>query len=78
MKSAQLAALTSPLLEVIGIGGIAFIVWYGGFSVIDGQMKPGEFFSFLAAMFMAYAPLKKTGQRQCVHSTGDCGGRPGF
>lgn len=59
MKSAQLAALTSPLLEVIGIGGIAFIVWYGGFSVIDGQMKPGEFFSFLAAMFMAYAPLKK-------------------
>ncbi len=59
IKSAQLAALASPLLEVIGIGGIAFIVWYGGFSVIDGQMKPGEFFSFLAAMFMAYAPLKK-------------------
>ncbi len=59
MKSAQLTALTSPLLEVIGIGGIAFIVWYGGFLVIDGQMKPGEFFSFLAAMFMAYAPVKK-------------------
>lgn len=59
IKSAQLAALASPLLEVIGIGGIAFIVWYGGFSVIEGQMKPGEFFSFLAAMFMAYAPLKK-------------------
>lgn len=59
MKSAQLAALSSPLLEVIGIGGIAFIIWYGGFSVIDGQMKPGEFFSFLAAMFMAYAPLRK-------------------
>lgn len=58
-KSAQLGALTSPLLELVGIGGIAFIVWYGGFSVIDGQMKPGEFFSFLAAMFIAYAPLKK-------------------
>lgn len=59
MKSAQLAALTSPLLEVIGIGGIAFIVWYGGFLVIDGHMQPGEFFSFLAAMFMAYAPVRK-------------------
>ncbi len=58
-NSGQLSALTSPLLEVIGIGGIAFIIWYGGFSVIDGQMKPGEFFSFLAAMFLAYAPLKK-------------------
>ena len=59
MKSAQLAALSSPLLEVIGIGAIAFVVWYGGFLVIDGQMKPGEFFSFLAAMFLAYAPIKK-------------------
>lgn len=59
MKSAQLAALSSPLLEVIGIGGIAFIIWYGGSSVIDGEMKPGEFFSFLAAMFMAFDPVKK-------------------
>ncbi len=59
MKSAQLTALTSPLLEVIGIGGIAVIIWYGGLLVIDDQMKPGEFFSFLAAMFMAYAPVRK-------------------
>ncbi len=59
MKSAQLAALSSPLLEVIGISGIAFIVWYGGLLVIDGQMKPGEFFSFLAAMFLAYRPVKR-------------------
>ncbi len=59
MKSSQLAALTAPLLEVIGIGGIAFIVWYGGILVIDGHVKPGEFFSFLAAMFMAYDPVKK-------------------
>ncbi len=59
MKSAQLGALTSPLLEVIGIGGIAIIIWYGGSLVIDDQMKPGEFFSLLAATFMAYAPLRK-------------------
>ncbi|MCY3727534.1 MAG: lipid A export permease/ATP-binding protein MsbA [Nitrospira sp.] len=59
MKSAQLGALSAPLLEAIGIGGIAFIVWYGGFLVIDEQMKPGEFFSFLAAMFIAYTPVKK-------------------
>ena len=66
MKSAQLAALSSPLLEVIGIGGIAFIIWYGGSSVIDGEMKPGEFFSFLAAMFMAYAPVKKLASANVV------------
>ena len=59
VKSAQLTALTSPLLEVIGIGGIAVIIWYGGSLVIDDQMKPGEFFSFLAAMLMAYAPVRR-------------------
>ena len=59
IKSAQLTAFASPLLEVIGVGGIALIVWYGGLLVIDGQIKPGEFFSFLAATFMAYAPVKK-------------------
>ena len=31
----------------------------GGLLVIDDQMKPGEFFSFLTAMLMAYAPLRK-------------------
>ncbi len=59
IKSSQLTAFASPLLEVIGVGGIAVIIWYGGLLVIDDQIKPGEFFSFLAAMLMAYAPVKK-------------------
>ena len=46
MKSQQLMAVTSPLLEMIGIGGIALIIWYGGSLVINDQMQPGEFFSF--------------------------------
>ncbi|HBP90697.1 MAG TPA: ABC transporter permease, partial [Nitrospiraceae bacterium] len=59
VKSSQTSAMSSPLLEVIGVCGVAFIIWYGGGLVIAGEMKPGEFFSFLAAMFMAYAPLRK-------------------
>lgn len=59
IKSAQVSALASPLLEVIGVGGIAVIIWYGGFLVIDSQMKPGEFFSFLFALGMAYGPVRK-------------------
>jgi len=35
------------------------IIWFGGGQVIEGAMKPGEFFSFLSAMFMAYAPVRK-------------------
>jgi len=59
VKASQVSALSSPLLEVIGVCGVAFIIWYGGNLVIAGEMKPGEFFSFLAAMFMAYAPVRK-------------------
>jgi len=67
VKASQMAALSSPLLEVIGVCGVAFIIWYGGGLVIDGEMKPGEFFSFLAAMFMAYAPVRKmSGANQSI------------
>jgi ATP-binding cassette, subfamily B, bacterial MsbA len=59
IKAAQVSAMASPLLEIIGVGGIAVIIWYGGSMVIDGQMKPGEFFSFLLALGMAYGPVRK-------------------
>ena len=58
-KSAQLAAVTSPLMEVIGVCGVAIIIWYGGHLVISGVMTPGAFFSFLTAMFMAYGPIRR-------------------
>ena len=58
-KSAQISAVASPLMELIGGIGIAVIVWYGGYLVITTSMKPGAFFSFLTAMFMAYTPIKR-------------------
>ena len=59
MKSLQISSLGSSHLEVIGVIGIAAIIWYGGHLVIQGDMTPGAFFSFLTAMFMAYTPLKR-------------------
>jgi len=58
-KSAQVSAVASPIMELIGGIGIAVIVWYGGYLVITTSMKPGVFFSFLTAMFMAYTPIKR-------------------
>lgn len=58
-KSAQVSAVASPLMEIIGGIGIAVIIWYGGYLVITTAMKPGAFFSFLTAMFMAYTPIKR-------------------
>jgi subfamily B ATP-binding cassette protein MsbA len=46
-------------MEVIGVIGVAVIIWYGGYLVIHDAMTPGAFFSFLTAMFMAYTPIRK-------------------
>ncbi len=59
MKAIQVSSIGSSHMEVIGVIGVAAIIWYGGFLVINGSMTPGEFFSFLTAMFMAYTPIRK-------------------
>ncbi len=59
MKSTQASALTSPVLEVIGVMGVAGIIWYGGSEVMQGAMTTGAFFSFLTAAFMMYNPIKR-------------------
>lgn len=59
MKAIQVSSLGSSHMEVIGVVGVAAIIWYGGSLVIRGDMTPGAFFSFLTAMFMAYAPIRR-------------------
>jgi subfamily B ATP-binding cassette protein MsbA len=59
MKAIQVSSLGSSHMEVIGVIGVAVIVWYGGYLVIHDAMTPGAFFSFLAAMFMAYTPIRR-------------------
>ncbi|MGH7256815.1 MAG: lipid A export permease/ATP-binding protein MsbA [Nitrospiraceae bacterium] len=59
MKAIQVSSLGSSHMEVIGVLGVAGIIWYGGYLVIHDEMTPGAFFSFLAAMFMAYAPIRR-------------------
>ena len=59
MKAIQVSSLGSSHMEVIGVVGVAAIIWYGGSLVISGDMTPGAFFSFLTAMFMAFTPIRR-------------------
>jgi subfamily B ATP-binding cassette protein MsbA len=52
-------SLSSPIMEFLGGLGIAFIIWYGGYRVINGTSTVGTFFSFMAAVLMLYDPVKK-------------------
>ena len=49
----------SPLTELIGACGGAFVFWYGGRQVIAGQITLGTFLAFLLAILSLIRPLKR-------------------
>ena len=59
IKSVKVDALISPLMEMMGAVGVAGVIFIGGLEVINGEFDIAKFFSFLAALFMAYTPLKR-------------------
>jgi len=62
MKVVKVQAMTSPLSEMFAGFGAAAVVFYGGYSVVNGQSTPGNFFSFMTALFMLYEPVKRLSQ----------------
>ncbi|MCX5839994.1 MAG: ABC transporter transmembrane domain-containing protein, partial [Deltaproteobacteria bacterium] len=56
LKSVTISAVSSPFMEFLGGVGIAAIIFYGGYQVIQGVSTPGTFFSFLAALILLYEP----------------------
>ncbi len=61
-KAARTRALASPALETLAGLAIAAVIIYGGEQVISGHNTPGAFFSFIAAVLLAYEPLKRLAQ----------------
>ncbi len=57
-KISRISLIASPFVESLAGIGIAAVIWYGGHQVLEGHTTPGAFFSFFAAMMMAYRPLK--------------------
>ncbi len=59
LKQVKVAALTSPVMEVLGSVAIGVVIYMGGKEVIEGNMTVGAFFAFSAALFMLYTPIKR-------------------
>ncbi|RJX36389.1 MAG: lipid A export permease/ATP-binding protein MsbA [Desulfarculus sp.] len=59
MKDISTRAMSSPLMEFLGGLGVAGILFYGGWQVIQGTSTPGTFFSFLTALILLYEPVKR-------------------
>ena len=66
----RLGATAAPLMELLGGGAVALIVWYGGREVISGTTTPGTFFSFITAVLLAYQPVKSLANLNSVLQEG--------
>jgi subfamily B ATP-binding cassette protein MsbA len=59
MKVTRTLSVLPPLMEVIG--GLAFVaaLWYGSQEISAQRLTPGDFVTFITALFMMYGPAKK-------------------
>ncbi len=58
-KAEKVRAITEPLLEAIAGIAIAAVLLYGGYQVIAGARTPGDFAGFIAALLLAYDPVRR-------------------
>jgi len=58
VRAVRANAASSPVTEMLSGIAVAIVIAYGGYQVIGGQTTPGTFFSFIAALIMAYQPIK--------------------
>jgi ATP-binding cassette, subfamily B, bacterial MsbA len=59
MRQIKVSAIAHPIMETISTFGIAIVIFIGGYWIIGGRMTVGEFFSFMAALYFLYRPLKE-------------------
>ena len=60
-KSAKIAAVyirSTPIMEILTGIMISILIFYSGKLIISGELAINNFFSFLAAMMLAYQPVK--------------------
>ena len=59
MKNAQVMATLTPVIELIAAIGVTFLIWYGGFEVINGNLTAGALIAFLVYATNLANPIKR-------------------
>jgi len=58
MKQTQYGAILTPLIEFIAALSFTAILWYGGYEVMQGRMKPSELIAFFTLLLTISDPLR--------------------
>jgi subfamily B ATP-binding cassette protein MsbA len=59
LRSVAATAISSPLMDVLGVVGIALLILIGRGRIAHNQMTPGVFVAFITAVFSLYNPVRK-------------------
>ncbi|MGA6981920.1 MAG: ABC transporter ATP-binding protein [Candidatus Sulfotelmatobacter sp.] len=62
LRSVAATAISSPLMDIFGVIGIALLLNLGREQVAHGKMTPGVFVAFITAVFSLYNPVRKFAQ----------------
>jgi ATP-binding cassette subfamily B protein len=63
-KITAINARTNPLVDTLGGFAVAAAIFYAGWRSLRFGDTPGEFFSFITAMLLAYEPARRLGRLQ--------------
>ena len=59
LKARKIFALNTPVVEVVGAGGVLVLMWYAKQLIDAGTMTLGTFFAFLIGLYSLYNPIKR-------------------
>jgi ATP-binding cassette, subfamily B, bacterial MsbA len=59
LRSVAATAISSPLMDIVGVIGIAMLLLMGRARIAHNQMTPGIFVAFITAVFSLYNPVRK-------------------
>lgn len=59
MREVRTEEFSNLLTETIAGVGVALIIFYGGFLVVNDKISSGDFFSFATAVILMYTPLRR-------------------
>src|SRR5438093_7100331 len=59
LRSVAAAAISSPLMDIVGMIGVALLLLLGRDRIAHNLMTPGIFVAFITAVFSLYNPVRK-------------------
>ena len=62
MRATRLTSMLTPMVEFSAAIAIAVIIWYGGYSVIEGEISSGSLIAFLIYAINLSNPVKRLSQ----------------